>query len=81
MTTPQENPTGYDNNSPLTYVDQLKGDFLLVHGSADDNVHFQNTMRLTEALIQAKKILIGGFILMTTTEFMEGTPDGTSTKK
>ncbi|MCB0440505.1 MAG: S9 family peptidase [Alteromonas sp.] len=55
MTTPQENPTGYDNNSPLTYVDQLKGDFLLVHGSADDNVHFQNTMRLTEALIQAKK--------------------------
>ena len=55
MTTPQENPSGYDNNSPITHVDKLKGDFLLVHGSADDNVHFQNTMRLTEALIQANK--------------------------
>ncbi|MAL58788.1 MAG: S9 family peptidase [Flavobacteriaceae bacterium] len=55
MTTPQENPSGYDTNSPITYVDNLKGDFLLVHGSADDNVHFQNTMRLTEALIQANK--------------------------
>ncbi len=55
MTTPQENPSGYDDNSPITYVDNLKGDFLLVHGSADDNVHFQNTMRLTEALIQANK--------------------------
>ncbi|MEZ4779696.1 MAG: S9 family peptidase [Flavobacteriaceae bacterium] len=55
MTTPQENPTGYDNNSPISHVDKLKGDFLLVHGSADDNVHFQNTMRLTEALIQANK--------------------------
>lgn len=55
MTTPQENPSGYDENSPLSHVDKLKGDFMLVHGSADDNVHFQNTMRLTEALIQANK--------------------------
>ena len=55
MTTPQENPSGYDNNSPITHVDKLKGDFLLIHGSADDNVHYQNTMRLTEALIQANK--------------------------
>lgn len=55
MTTPQENPSGYDDNSPITHVDNLKGDFLLVHGSADDNVHFQNTMRLAEALIQANK--------------------------
>lgn len=55
MTTPQENPSGYDNNSPLSHVDKLEGDFLLVHGSADDNVHFQNTMRLSEALIQANK--------------------------
>lgn len=55
MQTPQENASGYDNNSPITHVDNLKGDFLLVHGSADDNVHVQNTMRLVEALIQADK--------------------------
>jgi len=55
MQTPQENPDGYDNNSPITHVDRMKGDFLLVHGSADDNVHVQNTMRLVEALVQANK--------------------------
>ncbi|NMH88421.1 S9 family peptidase [Flavivirga algicola] len=55
MTTPQENAGGYDDNSPINHVDKLKGDFLLVHGSGDDNVHLQNTMRLAEALIQADK--------------------------
>lgn len=55
MQTPQENPGGYDENSPLFYADQLKGDYLLVHGSADDNVHVQNTMRMIEALVQANK--------------------------
>lgn len=55
MQTPQENPSGYDENSPITYVDNLKGDYLLVHGGADDNVHLQNTMRMVEALIQANK--------------------------
>lgn len=55
MTTPQENPSGYDDNSPINHVNKLKGDFLLVHGSADDNVHVQNTMRMVEALIQANK--------------------------
>ncbi|APY10218.1 S9 family peptidase [Seonamhaeicola sp. S2-3] len=55
MGTPQENPKGYDDNSPLNHVNKLKGDFLLIHGSADDNVHLQNTMRLSEALIQANK--------------------------
>jgi dipeptidyl-peptidase-4 len=55
MQTPQENPSGYDDNSPLSHVNELKGKFLLVHGSGDDNVHFQNTMRLTEALVQANK--------------------------
>lgn len=55
MQTPQENPTGYDNNSPITHVENMKGDFLLVHGSGDDNVHVQNTMRLVEALVQANK--------------------------
>ncbi len=55
MQTPQENPTGYDVNSPLSHVNELKGKFLLVHGSGDDNVHFQNSMRLIEALVQANK--------------------------
>ena len=55
MTTPDENPSGYDNNSPINHVDKLKGDFLLIHGSGDDNVHLQNTMRMVEALVQADK--------------------------
>ena len=55
MTTPQENASGYDTNSPLSHVGELKGKFLVVHGSADDNVHVQNTMRLIEALVQANK--------------------------
>ncbi|WP_329805983.1 S9 family peptidase [Flavobacterium facile] len=55
MQTPQENATGYDNNSPITHVSKLKGNFLLIHGTADDNVHVQNTMKMVEALVQANK--------------------------
>ena len=55
MRTPQENPSGYDENSPFNYPELLKGKYLLVHGSADDNVHVQNTMRMVEALVQANK--------------------------
>tara|TARA_B100000795_G_scaffold74419_1_gene52785 strand:+ start:43817 stop:45994 length:2178 start_codon:yes stop_codon:yes gene_type:complete len=55
MATPQENAKGYDANSPISHVDKMKGSFLLVHGSADDNVHVQNTTRLVEALVQANK--------------------------
>ena len=55
LKTPQENAKGYDDNSPINFVDGLKGKFLLVHGTADDNVHVQNTMRLVEALVQANK--------------------------
>lgn len=55
MRTPQENASGYDDNSPINHVDKLKGDYLLVHGTADDNVHVQNTMRMVEALVQANK--------------------------
>ncbi|WP_111682164.1 S9 family peptidase [Winogradskyella tangerina] len=55
MTTPAENPSGYDENSPINHVDKLEGDFLLIHGSGDDNVHLQNTMRMVEALVQADK--------------------------
>jgi len=55
MQTPQENASGYDNNSPINHVSKLKGNFLLVHGTADDNVHVQNTMKMIEALVQANK--------------------------
>lgn len=55
MTTPQENVSGYDDNSPINHVDKLKGKFLLIHGSGDDNVHVQNSMQMMEALIQANK--------------------------
>lgn len=55
MRTPQENPSGYDDNSPFNYPEKLEGDYLLIHGSGDDNVHLQHTMRMVEALIQADK--------------------------
>jgi len=55
MRTPLENPNGYDNNSPINFADKLKGDLLIIHGSADDNVHWQNTAEFSEALVQANK--------------------------
>ena len=55
MRTPQENPDGYDLNSPINYVDQLTGNYLLIHGSADDNVHYQNTMEMISALVKENK--------------------------
>ncbi len=55
MQTPQENASGYDDNSPFNYPELLEGKYLLVHGSGDDNVHVQNTMRMIEALVQANK--------------------------
>jgi dipeptidyl-peptidase-4 len=55
LRTPQENPGGYDDNSPVQYADKLKGKFLLVHGTGDDNVHFQNSVAFADALIKANK--------------------------
>ncbi len=55
MRTPQENSGGYDDNSPTTYANLLKGKYLLIHGTADDNVHFQNALEFSEALIQNNK--------------------------
>jgi dipeptidyl-peptidase-4 len=55
LQTPQLNPAGYDDNSPITHVNKLKGNFLLIHGTGDDNVHFQNAVDLVNALIAADK--------------------------
>lgn len=55
MRTPQENPDGYDDNSPINHVEKMKGAYLLVHGSADDNVHMQNTMEMINALVNHNK--------------------------
>ena len=55
MRTPQENQKGYDENAPEKIADRLKGKFLFIHGTADDNVHFQNSVMLTNALITANK--------------------------
>ena len=55
LSTPQDNAKGYDLNSPLTYADRLKGAYLLIHGTSDDNVHIQHTYALQEALVKAGK--------------------------
>ncbi|TDN97166.1 S9 family peptidase [Sunxiuqinia elliptica] len=53
MRTPLENPDGYEDNAPLNHPEGITGRLLLIHGSADDNVHLQNTMEMAEALVQA----------------------------
>lgn len=50
MRTPQENATGYDDNSPINHVDKIKGNYLIIHGTADDNVHFQNAAEMVKAM-------------------------------
>lgn len=55
MRKPQMNASGYDDNSPINMAENLSGKLFLIHGSADDNVHFQNTMEYSEQLIQAGK--------------------------
>lgn len=55
MRTPAENASGYDDNSPVSMVNNLKGKLLLIHGTGDDNVHFQNSVMLVEEMIKANK--------------------------
>jgi dipeptidyl-peptidase-4 len=55
LKTPQDNAAGYDNNSPLFFADKLQGELLLIHGTGDDNVHFQNSVAMQDALIAANK--------------------------
>ena len=53
MGLPQDNAEGYDENAPLAHAGDIKGRLLIVHGSADDNVHAQNTYEFTEKMVQA----------------------------
>ena len=53
LRTPRQNASGYDDNSPVNYADKLNGKFLLIHGTADDNVHFQNSMMFENQLIKS----------------------------
>jgi dipeptidyl-peptidase-4 len=55
LQTPQQNASGYDDNSPMSHVEKLKGNYFLIHGTGDDNVHFQNAVMLEDALIKANK--------------------------
>ncbi|MDR1679741.1 MAG: S9 family peptidase [Prevotellaceae bacterium] len=55
MRRPQENLTGYDRSSPMALAEKLEGRLLLVHGTADDNVHLQNTLQYADRLVQAGK--------------------------
>ena len=55
MGLPQDNPDGYRNGSPITFADRLRGNLLLIHGSGDDNVHYQGAEALINALIAADK--------------------------
>jgi dipeptidyl-peptidase 4 len=55
MGTPKDNPDGYRNSSPITYASLLKGNLLIIHGTGDDNVHFQNTITMVDTLIKANK--------------------------
>lgn len=55
LRTEAENPSGYRDNSPINFVQQLRGDYLLVHGLGDDNVHFQHTAEMVNALVDANK--------------------------
>jgi dipeptidyl-peptidase-4 len=52
MRTPQENASGYDDNSPINFTDRIKGKYLLIHGTGDDNVHFQNSTQMITALVK-----------------------------
>ena len=53
MRTPQENPAGYDDNSPINHTDKIKGKYLIIHGMADDNVHFQNATQMITAMVKS----------------------------
>ncbi|HUQ96520.1 MAG TPA: S9 family peptidase [Chitinophagaceae bacterium] len=53
MRTPKENSKGYDENSPVNFTNNIKGKYLLIHGTGDDNVHFQNSTQMVTALVKS----------------------------
>jgi dipeptidyl-peptidase-4 len=55
MGTPENNPDGYKNSAPMNHAEKLKGKYLLIHGTSDDNVHFQNAVSMVSALQKANK--------------------------
>lgn len=77
MRTPQENPKGYDDNSPLNHAEKIKGKYLLVHGTADDNVHFQNATQMVTALVKAN-IHFDSFYYPNKNHGIGGGPDNTT---
>ena len=55
MGLPEQNAEDYKRGSPITFADKLQGNLLLVHGTGDDNVHYQNSEALINALVAANK--------------------------
>lgn len=74
MGLPQNNAGGYDDNSPINHVERIRGNYMLVHGLADDNVHFQNSAEMITALVKANK----KFDLMTYPDKNHGIFGGTT---
>jgi len=56
MSLPEDNPEGYKNGSPITFASQLEGNLLIVHGTGDDNVHYQNFEALVNELVRNNKV-------------------------
>ena len=74
MGLPKDHASGYDDNSPINHVEKIRGSYMLVHGLADDNVHFQNSAEMITALVKANK----KFDLMTYPDKNHGIYGGTT---
>ena len=72
MNTPQANPDGYFRGSPINFVDGLEGNLLIIHGTGDDNVHYQSTEMLVNKLIEKGKIFYQLSYPMRTHSISEG---------
>jgi dipeptidyl-peptidase-4 len=77
MGLPSDNPEGFKNGSPITFAHQLKGNLLLVHGTGDDNVHYQNSEALINALIKENK----PFTMMSYPNRSHGISEGRNTQR